>query len=589
MQFRKILSLLDHKQQKKFYILIANLALLSIFEMLGAFALIPFISLASKSSISEAQPIIKKLYLRGGFQEFDVFLTYVGLITLVLVILSSLFKILSQWMKQKFTWDISHQIGTKLLQIYLKKPYKYYLKTNSSKIVSNLVVESSRVTTNALFPLVNIVVALVSMMIVLVILLSYNAKVTLLLSIIFSLLFGIIFFVVRPTLSRLSKLRMNLNVRRFKSLKEVIAGIKTFKINNSLDFFYSRYYKVSENLSQIQPKVSLISVVPKNLTDILLFGAIISFILISIIYELDLKSHVTLLTIYAISGFKLLPLLNILFNSFVNMRHATESVDAIYSDLYENRDVIFERGTNDRHIFKEAISMNGLRFKYEGTSDYILDGLEMKIEKGDMIALLGATGSGKTTLIDALVGLLKCETGDFLIDDLLINQSNLLPWQNIFSYVTQDVYLFDDSLKSNILLDLEIITSEKLETIIEIVQLTDFVDNLADNLETEVGERGVKLSGGQKQRIGLARALVRNPEVLILDEATNALDVKTEKKFFKALKEAFPDITIIIITHRLSVIEDMDMIYYMSNGKIKSKGTYQEMKNNSSDFKILLS
>jgi len=557
--------------------------------MLGAFALIPFISLASKSSISEAQPIIKKLYLRGGFQEFDVFLTYVGLITLVLVILSSLFKILSQWMKQKFTWDISHQIGTKLLQIYLKKPYKYYLKTNSSKIVSNLVVESSRVTTNALFPLVNIVVALVSMMIVLVILLSYNAKVTLLLSIIFSLLFGIIFFVVRPTLSRLSKLRMNLNVRRFKSLKEVIAGIKTFKINNSLDFFYSRYYKVSENLSQIQPKVSLISVVPKNLTDILLFGAIISFILISIIYELDLKSHVTLLTIYAISGFKLLPLLNILFNSFVNMRHATESVDAIYSDLYENRDVIFERGTNDRHIFKEAISMNGLRFKYEGTSDYILDGLEMKIEKGDMIALLGATGSGKTTLIDALVGLLKCETGDFLIDDLLINQSNLLPWQNIFSYVTQDVYLFDDSLKSNILLDLEIITSEKLETIIEIVQLTDFVDNLADNLETEVGERGVKLSGGQKQRIGLARALVRNPEVLILDEATNALDVKTEKKFFKALKEAFPDITIIIITHRLSVIEDMDMIYYMSNGKIKSKGTYQEMKNNSSDFKILLS
>jgi len=585
--YQKILSILTTRQRYRLYALIATLTVISWVEMLGAFAIIPFIQLASSSSITSAKPIIKKIYSWGDFQNFEQFLFFVGVASLLSIFLSSVLKILSQWLRQKYTWDVSHELGTRLLQVYLKKPYEYYLNTNSSKIVSNLVVESTRVTTNALFPIVNIVVALVSIAVVMIILFVYNPMVTLSITVFSSLILGLIFLFVRPILSRLSKERLDLNFGRFKSLKESIAGIKTFKINNSLHFFYTRYHDISYQLSKIQPKVSLISVIPKNLLDVLLFGTIILFVIVGVTYRLDFQSYLTLLSVYAVAAYKLLPLLNSLFGNSVSIKHASESVEALYQDLFDGEDITFEKGTEEKLPFTDQISIRNVSYKYEGADQYTLSELSMGIAKGHTIALLGQTGSGKTTLIDILVGLLKPADGFIAIDQQQIKESNLLQWQNIFSYVTQDVYLFDDTLKTNMLLELDV-SDQYLKQVLDVVQLTEFVEQQPEGLNIMVGERGVKLSGGQKQRIGLARALLRNPSVLILDEATNAIDVKTEEMFFRALKTAFPMLTIIVITHRLSIIENMDCIYYLKDGNIDSKGTYQQLLNDSEEFNQLI-
>jgi ATP-binding cassette subfamily C protein len=425
--------------------------------------------------------------------------------------------------------------------------------------------------------------------IVVVFLFLMNVKVALICMGTFTMIFAAIYLLVKPILSRLSKQRVNANTNRFKNLKETVAGVKTFKVHNTLHYFYQRYEKVSHIISKIQPKVSLIGVAPKNLMDIILFGSIILFVLFFIISERDIKTAIPLLSVYAIAGYKLLPAIEQVFKAMVNIKHAESSIELLRKDFNSIENDIILPSHSERIDFLSTIQFDNVSYQYEGAHHPTLNKINFTILKGSKVAFVGETGSGKTTLIDILVGLLPPSQGRIYIDENMINDHNLISWQNNLCYVAQDVFLFDEDLEQNVALNKKSTSMEKLYKILDIVQLRDFVESLEHKHKTRVGEMGVKLSGGQKQRIGLARALYRNPEVLILDEATNALDVKTEKEFFQSLEKHFPDITLIIITHRLSTIKNLDCIYFLSHGKIIESGNYFELKSRNVHFNEMIS
>jgi ABC-type multidrug transport system fused ATPase/permease subunit len=220
--------------------------------------------------------------------------------------------------------------------------------------------------------------------------------------------------------------------------------------------------------------------------------------------------------------------------------------------------------------FKESIELKNLSFFYD-KGNQILNKINLKIKKGEKIGIIGHSGAGKTTFINIIVGLIKQTSGDIFIDNKLLKNKNLISWKSKIGYVPQDVYLIDDSIKSNIALGIrkDKIDNEKIYYALKQSQLMTFVNSLPKKEDTNVGERGVQLSGGQRQRIGIARALYNNSEILVLDEATSALDQKTELDFIKAVNNIREDKTILIVTHRLSTIENCDKIFKIENGDLK--------------------
>lgn len=221
----------------------------------------------------------------------------------------------------------------------------------------------------------------------------------------------------------------------------------------------------------------------------------------------------------------------------------------------------------------------------------ILDKFNVNIRKGEIVAFIGSTGAGKTTLIDLIVGLLNVTNGVLKVDNQIIDKNNQTAWQKQIAYVPQEVFLFDDTIARNIVIGQadEKIDLERVKMVAKMADIYNFISNeLPQGFDEQIGERGVRLSGGQRQRLGLARALYRNPSVLVLDEATSALDTVTENSIIATLKNLPEEITTIIIAHRLSTVRHADCIYLLENGKIKAKGSYSDLETSSVDFQEMV-
>ena len=236
-----------------------------------------------------------------------------------------------------------------------------------------------------------------------------------------------------------------------------------------------------------------------------------------------------------------------------------------------------------------AITLNDVSYNYPNSSRTTLKNINLSISAKTTVGLIGTTGSGKTTMVDIILGLLEAQKGTLEIDGQIITKQNSRAWQRSIGYVPQHIYLSDNTIADNITLgiDSKNINLEAVEKASKIANLHDFVENeLPEKYQTIVGERGVRLSGGQRQRIGIARALYKNPNILILDEATSALDNQTEKAVMDAINNLGKNITIILIAHRLSTVKKCDKIFLLENGKLKKEGTFAELIKGNNNFQM---
>ena len=561
-------------------------------EVIGIASVLPFIHLVANPEAIQENEWLQRISDFFNFTDYTDLLILTGVGMLVFLTLANLFTVFTHWIQHRIVWDTGHNLSTRLLKSYLHRPYAFYLNKNTAELQSKIVMEVGQLCTGVILPLNELISRLSVVIVIFILLLIVDVKSSLIIVGVLGFAYIIAYVLRRGVLQGLGEKRVKINLKRFRSLSDALQGIKTSKIYNSSEYFYNKYHDASLEYSKIHPRVQLISILPKSIIEIIAFGGVIAVIVILLMRGSNINNALPTITLYALAGYRLLPSLQKIFVSGTKLKHGFPVLHVVYDDLHFNNRYKEEyKPTTEIKPLSQSIQFNNLSYRYEESDREILKNISLEIKKGETVAFVGSTGDGKTTLIDLFVGLLESKKDEIKIDGVGLEKGNVLQWRNQIGYVQQSVFLFDDTIKSNIAIgvDPEEVDMKKMEEVCQLANIHDFITKeLDDGYDTPVGERGVKLSGGQKQRLGIARALYRSPAVLVLDEATSALDGVTESKVIDCLKSLEGEMTIIIIAHRLSTVKHADCIYLLKKGQILESGSYNELENSSRIFKELI-
>ena len=567
--FKRILFLIDIKNKKKISVYFFLLFITSVLELATISAIFPFVQIL----LGEPLPVnleFINIFLNFLSEYFSINILSVGLLSLIIIFLfKNFFLLFFTWFNLSFGASIQTNLAQKFFTFYLNQKYYYFVNKNSSEVIRNLYNEilNFHKIFNSFLDVISETVIFIS---ILFLLIFYYPDITFMFLIIFGLFGFCMYFFSKKKLGTWGKIRINLSAKYLKNITEVIRSIKEIIIYKKNSFFEKLHFKQKKTLTSLNKKFGILNVAPK-----LIFEILIIIGLCGIIYFLNSKNYsnneiISILSIYAVAIYRIMPSLSKLLVSFQNINFRAPSVDILYDEIFSNKLEKIETenfySNNDKKLdFKKEIIIKDLSFSYEGSKNKILNDINFKINKGDFLGIIGSSGSGKTTLINIIIGLIQSEQDSIFVDGKNIkNFSN--SWMKKFSYVPQNVFLNDCSIKDNIAFaenNLEI-DNESLLRAIKFSKIQSFVDNLSNGLDTNVGEMGLKFSGGQIQRILIARALYFNPEILVLDEATSGLDEKIENEILEDISKNKEDLTIIIISHRKNSLNYCNKIYDLS-------------------------
>ena len=556
----------------------------------------PCLQLAGMAEGDEFPKMVQWVISQFGFINEDNVKLVVGSATVVGLLGSSLIGFLSDIYKSRYIQFTNFRIGLHTLEIISQKPYIYFVNNNSSMLIKKLLQDITLFTTGILIPIVEAFSKGVLAILLISVLFIANDKVTFLAIALFGIPLLLTYLFLRNKVKGLDGKRNYYVSRRVTSAITFFQGIKPILASNKKDYFIKKYAEETFNLAMISTKFPVLIAGPKYLLEALAFSSIIGIILYFQLSNTPLEVILPTLILFSLSGYRLLPALQFIYSSASSIGFSRKAMDEIYEEVFVTeagysskaessnwRDISKIKGIH----FNKQITIENLSFAYPNTSDSVLKEINLTIPKGSKIAFCGRTGSGKSTLIDIILGLFSADNGTIYADTVAIDETNLVSWRKTIGYVPQDIFLTDEPLYQNIAFGVqkENIDMGKVQEAARRAQLITFVENeLPEGFDTVVGERGVRLSGGQKQRIGLARALYFEPEILILDEATSALDNNTENAVMHAINELGNNITTIMVAHRLSTVESCDTIYFLDHGEIQNSGKYHELIQSNSEF-----
>lgn len=587
---KKIQHLLTESETRKLLWLSVGVVLMALFEVIGVGAILPFMKIvASPDFISEA----------GWGQEFFWFVgethhenlvAIAGFLVLVLIAISAVVKGVVGYYKQKVSWKISADFSSRLLGIYLSRGYDFFLANNSVELKVKLLSEVNTFTTGILVPLLTLISQAFLLVVMVILLIAVNPGLAVSTFFFLGVVFTVIYLLRRKRMSDLGEFRIQANVRRYRSLLELFSGLKTFLVYQVEAYFYNRFTKAADEYSGVQPQFFVLSQIPRLVVEVLLFGGLILITVYLIQTEGGIIEAIPLLTLFALAGIKILPAMQAVYTSFTQIKHNSAVVDSLYNDLHhpQNGQVNSNLKVAERMVFTQDIILDDLTFQYENADTPALKQVDVRIPRGSTVAFVGSTGSGKSTIADIIAGLLVAQSGRLLIDGAELTQDSTPSWHRAIAYVPQDVVLFDETVSANIAIGVpeEAVDKALLHSVAKTANIHDHIaEQLTKGYKTKVGEAGARLSGGQRQRIGLARALYRQPDVLILDEATSALDNLTEQKVLKSLESDLEGQTVIIIAHRLATIRHADTIYLLDDGKVVASGDFQTLIRVNEEFR----
>ncbi len=589
---KRLIQIFTRKEKKKFFLLFACILIMGILEVAGVALVLPFMQLVAQPEAVEKSTMLTSIYEWFAFTSQKQMLTWAGITIIVMIGLTNLFAVLTIWLQYKFSWDIAHNLSTRLLNHYIKKPYKFFLRKNTTELQTLIISEVGTLNGGLIVPAIEVISRGFIALIIFSLLLFVDPKIALISFGGLGFAYLLIYLFRQNYLKEIGKYRLEMNLARFKSLTELLGGIKTIMAYNQRSLFYNRYDEASREFCNVQPRYNLLLSAPKYLLEFLAFGSVLVVTIVLFSSSGNIQTLVPRLSLYAVAGYRLLPALQKAFSAAAKLKHNFPILDRLYPQLVDSlKTNLHTQKSKELLPFEDSISLKDISFRYENSERHILKDLSITIKKGETIAFVGSTGSGKTTIVDLIIGLLTPTEGAISVDNTPIAKSTVKLWQNNLAYVSQDVFLFDDSILQNIVLaeDKEEVNHKRLRKALRLADIYKLVfEELHDGLDTKIGEKGIRLSGGQRQRIGLARALYKNPSVLILDEATSALDSVTEKGIIDSLRAMNDNITQIIIAHRLSTVKHADKIYMLENGKIAAIGNYASLINSSENFQKMV-
>ena len=536
-----------------FFTLIAIL-----FETFSLAALIPvleFFSSDGKNLFDGKTDFIIKFISNIKIFNYEYIIILIIFITFIV---KNLFLIFYQFWQSVFTLRIERYLASELYKVYLQKDMMFHLKTHSGTLIRNMSVEIKNVTKSISSLLVMIIEIFMTLTLI-IILLYVSPTETFFTSIIIGSSGLLIIYFTNKKVKVLSEKRAEIDQRYNKNLIDSLNSINDIKLMNKLNFFSIIHDKLKNKYFYNIRQFSLINAFPRPLIEIVIISVITFFIFISLNRDPNINEAVTIIGLFGIVGLRLLPAFSRIVVSFQNLKFRYISFQILYEEFNKKiNDVkILENEKSEKDLFLKKISFKNISFKYEQKK--IFENFNFEIKKNKLLLIYGESGSGKSTLLNLLMGLIEPTSGDILLDDQDSIFNNKTNWRNIVSYVPQQIYLLDDTIEKNIAFGEKTknIDHERLKQVIKLSKLDNFLRE-NDLNKYNLGEKGMKISGGQIQRIGVARALYRNPKVLLLDESTNGLDYETEKNFLNDLKELKKEITIIFVSHREHIKDHAD-------------------------------
>jgi ABC-type bacteriocin/lantibiotic exporter with double-glycine peptidase domain len=550
----------------------------ALLETIGVASIVPFMMVVANPKVLHEQGWLGDLYAYSGMQSDNRFLVLLGLAVFAVMLVSNVVKALTTWFTQRFTYRVGHNISLELYRSYLDRPYEYFLSRHTSDLGKNVLSEVDQVLVGVIQPgVVAISRTFVATLICLLLLIT-NPLLALVVVVVLGGAYALLYTAIRTHLSRIGTDRVAANRERYHVASESFSGIKEVKLKSLEDAYGRRFLSPSERYAVHQAASQSIAALPRYGMEVIAFGGILTIVIYLLAVEKGVQHALPLIALYAFAGYRIMPTLQEIFASVARIRFSMPALDVLYKDIQN----IAPPERRERHPaplpFTSSIRMDRVTFSYPSSVKPVLRDISIEIRRGTRVGFVGPTGSGKSTAVDLILGLLRPTEGQVLVDgEPLASSETIRRWQSLVGYVPQHIFLADDTVAANIAFGEEL-DGEKVEKAARMAQLHDFiVAELPQGYDTRIGERGIRLSGGQRQRLGLARALYGNPSVLVLDEATSALDTATEDAVMSALDGLDSGCTIIIIAHRLSTIRKCDVNFKFENGALIGTVSSEEL------------
>lgn len=547
-------------------------------ELMTIGALLPFLALIGNPKAAHSYPFLGALFAQLGWSDSSQLIIPATILFAVIAIVAAVVRIVLTWASQKFVFRLGYDLSIAAYEGILYQPYSFHVMQNTSEILSGIA-KIQQVISGVLLPLM---MALTSMTIALFIfgaLIALNAAVAL----ISAVGFGAIYFAVAVTTRK--RLRQNSvqiaqsSTQRIKTVQEGLGGIRDVLIDRAQPMYLNQFKRHDSVLRDAQAANALIGAAPRFVIEGAGMILIAGLALLLSKQAGGIAGALPLLGALALGAQRLLPLLQITYNTWTQVMGNRQTLFDVLALLDRRKGLhIASKESVPALPFKDSIELRNLSFRYRPDGPDVLQNVSLSIPRGGRVAFIGKTGSGKSTIMDLIMGLLDPTGGDIFVDSIPLSRRRAA-WQSEIAHVPQAIYLSDASIAENIAFGVEPrdIDAERIRTAATKADIHEFIETLPQGYQTSVGERGIRLSGGQRQRIGIARALYKQSKVLIFDEATSALDDATEASIMAAIDRLGRDLTVLMIAHRLSTVRNCDTIYRLAHGRVEASGSFDEV------------
>ncbi len=569
---KKLNVLLDKKQKRTMLFMVLMMIFGAVLEACSVSMVIPVVGVVIDENSIQKYEIVRNIYNALHMQSITQFALLMMTALILIFIIKNIYLYWQLKLMYRFVYTNQFRTSERMMKNYLRKGYEFYLNADTAVIQRNITSD-----VNNMYALILSLLQLISEVIVFVVLLGVMVasdwKMTVIIALPLLAMLFIIKKVVKPIMNKAGKENQDFYSGLFKWISQTVQGIKEVKIAGKEQYFTEEYIKCGRGYVNAVQKYTLYNSIPRLLIETVCIASLVGYMMILVSQGESVKEVTAVLSAFVVAAVRMMPCANRINNQLTSMAFYQPFFMGVSDNLQdeisgENTDMSFAEVAKEKLPVKKSIELRDITYHYPNAEPLIFDHADMEIPVGAAVGIVGASGAGKTTVVDILLGLLEIQTGGVYADGVSIKE-NYRSWLKNVGYIPQMIFMLDDTIRKNVAFGIagEEIDEERLWEVLKEAQLDEFVKSLPEGADTSIGERGIRISGGQRQRIGIARALYYDPEVLILDEATSALDNDTEAAIMDSINSLHGRKTLIIIAHRLQTIEKCDMIYRVENGK----------------------
>ena len=586
---RELWNSIEARRKIQLFFLIFLMLIAALVEVLSLGAVMPFLAVLISPEEAFQQPTVFFIANKFGLNSADELILPFTLVFMSAALLAGMLRIFILWATTLLSVLNGTDLSTKVYRNTLNQPYEIHVQRNSSEVISGISAKINDVVFNIILSILILISSFLVIISIVLVLVLIDPIIAL-------SAFGI-FGGTYLVISRIFIKRLAINSKRIadeqtqvvKALQEGLGGIRDVILNRTQEFYTEIYKRADYPLRYALGNNNFLGQSPRfaieSLAIVLISG--LAFSLTSSVEGIG--KYVPLLGALALGAQRLLPNLQLSYASWASIMGSKSSLIDVIELLNTAHEVTKKEKKQEPIIFQKNIKLVDVSFQYSLEDSYVLENINLNIEKNSRVGFVGSTGSGKSTLFDIIMGLLIPVSGEFLIDQKILLADEIRPWQKSISHVPQNIFLSDSTIASNIAFgqDPSEVDMDRVRKSAEIACISSFIESNPEGYSANVGERGIKISGGERQRIGIARALYNKAELLVLDEATSSLDNKTENEVMRGISHMEFRPTILMIAHRLSTVKHCDSIVQLENGRIVAQGTYNELSKDNRSFQDL--